>query len=140
VLGILLLGAAILGGLLGKVTLGWWVFALFQVPAKVRRHRIRHSRFVDAVTGALVRIAERHPAPELGGVVRDLEMLSADAVRYTPDSRVSSRRAAERIKALVHDLRTMPVASSPPPLSEVDLPRPARSPEPDVEVLPRVRG
>lgn len=141
-IGLLIGIAALLFGVFAlKVGATWWIFHIWRIPFGVFRKRREHGRLVDAVTEALVRIAEANPSPELGTVVEDLRGVAADTLQQKPETRELSRRAADRIEALVGDLRSLPVAAAAPhEAPETVLPRPASAPEPEVQVLPRVSG
>jgi HEAT repeat protein len=114
---------------------------VWRFPFWVIGRRRKRSQLVGAVTQALVRIAGRSPSPELGGVVKDLRVVAADRVQQVQETRDLTRKAADEIEALVAEVRTLPVAAAAPPSEGAAvLPRPAQSPEPEAQVLPRVSG
>jgi hypothetical protein len=105
------------------------------------RGRRQQSVFVKAVTEALAAIAERHPAVELTTVVQDLRAVADDRLQQTPETRAASRLTADRIEALVGDLRSLPVSADAPSWDgESVLPRASSTPAPTPETLPLVRG
>jgi hypothetical protein len=116
----------------------WWVIYSGGLWRSIAQRRQQRSQLVGVVTEAITNVAERHPTPELGLAVGDLNLAAADHVRNTAETRAASRRAAQRIQELVQEVRTLPVTSAPPGVDEASLPVPALNPEPEAELLPRI--
>ncbi|HTE16881.1 MAG TPA: hypothetical protein VK689_00695, partial [Armatimonadota bacterium] len=102
--------------------------------------RRSQGRLCEAITQALVQIAERHPTPELREVLPDLQAVAADIIQQEQSTRQKSKAAAARIDALTEKLKSLPVPASTPAPDGTALPRPAAAPVPDAETLPRVHG
>ncbi|HTE21007.1 MAG TPA: HEAT repeat domain-containing protein [Armatimonadota bacterium] len=114
---------------------------LADIPRDVWKHfrdRRSQGRLVQAITGALVLIAERHPTPELRSALPDLKAMATDVLQQEPGTRAASRDAAHRINALTEKLKSLPVPASTPAPDAAALPRPAGAPTADAETLPRV--
>lgn len=116
---------------------------LVNLVASIVRGYLKRSRanspVVRAITGALARIAEQNPTPELSTAVADLEAVAADAVHQDRQTRTVSREAAEKIEALTERIKNLPLIAAPPETGTADLPLPAQAAEPRTEELPRVR-
>jgi HEAT repeat protein len=132
VIGSALIRGAAFGGLLN---------CILQPAIAHFRHRRQQSVFVKAATEALGAIAERHPDVELSTVVDDLRAVADDRLQQNPETREASRRTADRIEALVGDLRSLPVSADAPAWNgEGVLPRASTTPQPNPETLPLIRG
>lgn len=121
------------GAIGGMVNLGAAI-----VRGYLKRSRA-NSPVVQAITGALARIAEQNPTPELSTAVADLQAVAADAVHQDRQTRATSREAAEKIEALTERIKNLPLIAAPPERGTADLPLPAQPAEPTAEELPRVR-
>ncbi|HTE16853.1 MAG TPA: HEAT repeat domain-containing protein [Armatimonadota bacterium] len=96
----------------------------------VRGYQERRSqgRLCEAITQAVVQIAERHPTPELREVLPDLEAVAADIIQQEQSTRQKSRAAAARIEALTEKAKSLPMPASAPEPDGDTLPRPAEAP------------
>lgn len=89
----------------------------------------RNSRVVEAITRAMVSLAERHPSPELTAVLGDLQVVGMDRYQQNPETRAAAKEAGARLTELLADVRRLPVISAPAPESDAELPRPASAPD-----------
>lgn len=71
--------------------------------------RQERNDLVQAITTALAQIGERHPSPELRGIIPDLKIVARDVVQQRKSTREASRSAAARIEALTARLQDLPV-------------------------------
>jgi len=95
----------------------WW-----GLVADWARQRIARTELVRVLTDALLQLCEQTESPELRRVLPDLKVVAVDVIRHGRQTRASSRTAVARIEALTSQLR--------------DLPLPAASERPSVNVLP----
>jgi hypothetical protein len=74
-------------------------------------------------------------------VVDDLRAVAGDRLQQSPETREVSLRTADRIEALVGDLRSLPVSADAPAWNgESVLPRASQTPEALAESLPLIRS
>jgi hypothetical protein len=89
----------------------------------------RNSRVVEAITRAMVSLAERHSSPELSGILGDLQVVGMDRYQQNPETRAAAKEARTRLTELLADVRRLPVISAPSPENDAELPRPASAPD-----------
>jgi HEAT repeat protein len=87
--------------------------------------RKRRSELVEAITNALIRIAERDPNPELRQVLPDLHLVGMDVIQQLGRTRSASRSAANRIGQLTVRLHNLPIASAAATIDAETLPLPS---------------
>jgi hypothetical protein len=90
----------------------------FQVFQCISHRRRARSQVCRAVSGALTRIAERHPSPQL----------PADRVYQDQHARQATREAAQRIDLLTQKLKSLPLSSNPAAADPGSLPVAAAEP------------
>ncbi|MFN3648511.1 MAG: HEAT repeat domain-containing protein [Armatimonadota bacterium] len=131
-----------LTGDLAVVTAVWAVWAVvfgFGIAVDCSRERIQQrGRVTQAVTEALVKIAERRPSPEMRQVLPDLRRMVSDPLVQNRETRQVSRAAIQRIEALTESLKTLPLPGTASG-DEASLPRVGEAPSADPQTLPRVR-
>lgn len=120
----------------GAVTGTVFVILQYWGPAYFEKRRSA-SLMVKALITSLLRIAERHPSPQLAPVVGELKEVAQDVLQQDKETRQTSREVAERLEGLTRQIKDLPVASGPYG-DERALPRPAVEPGPEAETLPRV--
>lgn len=146
-LGILMIPIAAIGVLLGLVLavvtegntvelIGLVFRAVFDYYAGRRSQGV----LCEAVTGALLQIAEQNPTPELRAVLPELKAVASDKLQHERKTRNASREAAARIEALTEKLKSMPLPAAAPGTDAAVLPRAGAAPEPEHEKLPVVSG
>lgn len=121
------------------LALGWgWphlfsglLYTTLEIGYWLHRWQRQHGRECRAITEALARVTERHPAPELEALLPELRAMAADRVTQSPETRAASRAAAERIAAVTEGVRELPIPASAPHLESASLPLPAAPPGPD---------
>ena len=109
-----------------------------QAVKGIVKKRSANTEVCRAITEALESIAEREPTPELAAIVPDLRAVAADAIQQAQATRTAAREAADRIETLTQKIKSLPISSVAPGVSEETLPRPADAPAPDTRQLPRV--
>ena len=102
-------------------------------PYQFFADRRKQGRVAEAIAGALHQIAERHPAPELVGVVQDLRVAALDTVSHSRTTREASRAAARRIEELTEQIRRLPLAGTAPVPEVSTLPIPGRQETPPLQ-------
>jgi hypothetical protein len=103
----------------------------------IRTRRQERGRANPALIDALLTIGERSPTPELRAALPDLRAVSADVFQQAQNTRLLSRRAADRLEALTERLKDLPLTAQAPAASPDSLPRSAETPLPDPVALPR---
>lgn len=122
-------GVSFAGGmLLGNVVL--------QSVLAYRRSRTSHGQASAAISGALVKLSEKEPRPELRGLLPVLRAVELDVLQQDRKTRLASRQAVRRIEELTAELEALPVAVA-APAAPVGLPRPVGRPDVEAERLPR---
>lgn len=109
-----------------------WIQAGKRVSSRMSGQRSARSQVCRAISEALIRIAERHPSPQLRELLPELRALSADRIHQDQSARQASRAAAQRIDALTEALKNLPItshASVPDPASLPVIAEQPRNPE-----------
>ncbi len=103
--------------------------SLFIAFRQALERRRRRNRLSGVIVDALLRVAEREPAPELRAVLPEVQALAADFVQQSKDTRALSRKAAARIEVLTEKLRDLPIPAENPAPAPAQLPGASAAPE-----------
>lgn len=101
----------------------------FNLSNQALEKQRRRNRLSGVIVDALLRVAEREPAPELRTVLPEVQALAADFVQQSKDTRALSRKAAVRIEALTEKLRYLPIPAENPAPAAAQLPGAGTAPD-----------
>lgn len=128
--------ALVMGPLPLQIAAGLGIAYFMLGPISHFTRRDEHKAFADAVSQALVGIAKRHPSGELAAVVPELRQSAGDRVMQSDDARAATKRAANYLERQAKELLTTPITAEAPEVEPAAvLPRPADSPEEELETL-----
>lgn len=133
VIGAVVWGVAIVASLFLSDGVVLHALDLMLAPYQFFADRRKQGRVAEAIAGALQQVAERHPAPELVGVVQDLRVAALDTVSHSRTTREASRAAARRIEELTEQIRRLPLAGEAPTPEVSSLPIPGHKESPPVQ-------